>query len=173
MPEQGIFIMAQQKTPSAGIFTLPSDFDKVLYSAQWITKGPAVDAAKMPQPIVGTNYGAEGWAVWQYPKGHKLAGRPAEVATRSGVYILMFRPLSVQEGVNALYGNVSKKHLLREQSGETIAGQAVIDPGILSDSRIRAATGITEFGGDDPQMRMNPEPTGTRVQAQPLATAEA
>lgn len=166
--------MSQSREPSAGIFQLPTDFDKKTLSANWVQKGAAVDAAKMPVPIIGTNYGAEGYQVWQYPKGHKLAGRPCEVATKGGSYILMFRPLTVTQQVNAIYGNVSKRHLIQEQSGRTIAGQPIIDPGMLSDERIRKATGIKEFGGDDEfSVEMNLVQNTNRVEAQPAAMAEA
>lgn len=173
MPQEGIFVLEQSKEPNSGIFTLPLDFDKKAHVSEWVKKGPEVDAKKGPQPIIGTNYGSEGWQVWLYPPGHKMSKRPCEVATKTGPYILMFRPKAVQEQVNALYGNVSKQHLIREQSGESIAGQQITDSGILSDERIKQATGITEFGGDEPKIQMNPVRLSPRIEAPPAATAEA
>lgn len=163
--------MAQKSLPSAGIFTLPTEFNSKDYAAQWAPKGNGVDAMKAPQPIIGTNYGACGWSVWQYPKEHRLGNRPAEVVTKSGPYILMFRPKSVQDDVNAIYGNLSKTHLIREQSGESIAGQTVTDHGILSDERIKKGTGITEFGGETLSVPMNPVSNAPRREASPVATA--
>lgn len=174
MPEEGIFVHNVSKEPTAGVFNLPPEFDKDNYVAEWVKKGSDVDAKKLAQPIVGTNYASQGWTVWTHPQGHRLAGRPAEVPTsKSGVYILMYRPRKIQEQVNALYGNVSKQHLIREQSGQSIAGQIVSDPGMLSDERIKQATGITEFGGEDLQVQMNSVPLARKVQAPPVATAEA
>lgn len=171
--QEGIFVLETSKEPSAGVFTVPQDFDKQRNAIQWAKKGPEVDALRGPQPIIGTNYGAEGWQVWLHPPGHKLAKRPFEVATKTGIYILMYRPKPVQEQVNALYGNVSKQHLVREQAGEQIGGQLVTDAGILSDARIKQATGITEFGGDEPRIIMNTVQLSPRVEAPAAATAEA
>jgi hypothetical protein len=167
-----IFVMNQTKEPSAGIFQLPKEFDTTKYAAQWTKQGSEVDAAQSPQPILGTNYGSVGWKVWQYPSEHKLKGQLAKVPVKNGTYVLMFRPRSVQDSVNAIYGNVSKQHLIREQSGESIAGQLVTDPGILTDDRIRQATGITEFGGEGLRVQMNPISSGRQVEAQPAAQVE-
>lgn len=164
--------MAQKHEASAGVFNLPTTFDKQKYAAHWVKKGNAVDAMKAPQPILGTNYGAEGWSVWQYPNGN-LKGRPAEVTTeKSGVYVLMCRPRSVQDDVNAIYGNVSKQHLIKETTGQSIAGQEIADGGMLTDDMIRKATGITEFGGEDTPVLMNRIRNGVRVEPVPAAEAE-
>jgi hypothetical protein len=171
MGEPNIFVMGRPKEASAGVFTLPAEFDTAKHAAEWVKKGPDVDAKRAAQPILGTNFGAVGWTPWAYPAGHALAKRPAEVTVKGGTYILMCRPRSVQNDVNAIYGNVSKQHLVREQSGQTIAGSPV-EGGMLSDSRIREATGITEFGGEDLRVEMNPVAVAPRVEAQPVATAE-
>lgn len=168
---QGIHVISSaQRGPNAGYFNLPPSFDQKKYVAHWERKGAAVDQRKQVQPILGTNYGSDGWEVWKYPAGHELAGRPAEVALKSGAYILMFRPRSVQESVNAICGNVSKRHLMREARGETIAGQPIADPGILTDEKITQGTGLKEFGEETYQIQLNREPSSPKVEAEPAAT---
>lgn len=157
-------------TPNAGFFTLPVEFNSRHHAAQWVKKGPAVDRAQQVQPIIGTQFGSDGWSVWKYPEGHKLKGRPAEVTLASGQYILMFRPIGVQQASNAIYGNVSKRHLIKEQAGHTIGGQPITDPGILNDERLTMGTGIREFGEESFQMPLNPEPLASKVEAPPVAT---
>lgn len=166
--------MNASKEPSAGVFQLPPEFDKLKYAAEWVKRGAAVDSKKLPQPILGTNHGSEGWTVFTFPKDHRLAGRPAEVPTaKDGVYILMMRPLSVQKDVNAIYGNISKQHLVHQQSGEFIAdpvtGGNNSDRGMLSDARIRQGTGVTEFGGETLNIPMNLVRNVPKVEAEPAA----
>jgi hypothetical protein len=173
MAQEGIFILNQSREPNAGIFQLPQEADKEKFSFQWVKRGGSVDAAKQPQPILGTNMGAEGWSVFLYPKDHKLANRPAEVPTSKDTYILMQRPKSVQADVNAIYGNISKQHLVHQQTGDIIrdpvTGGNNADPGMLTDARIRQATGITEFGGETLQIPMNPVRVNPKVEAEPAA----
>jgi hypothetical protein len=174
MEAENIFVMYREGNTNAGVFALPKEFDTKLYAAEWAKKGADVDAKRGPQPIVGTNFGAVGWKPWLYPEDSKLKGRPCEVAVKNGTYVLLCRPRGVQNDVNAIYGNVSKQHLIREQQGESIAGQPVRDPGMLSDARIRETTGIKEFGGDDRlNIEMNSVAVKTpQVEQAPVATVE-
>ena len=172
MGDANIFVMGKPKETSAGVFTLPLQFSSTEFAAEWVKKGADVDAKRAVQPILGTNLGSVGWEPWLYPDG-KLKGRPAEVTVKNGSYILMCRPRKAQDDVNAIYGNVSKQHLVREQSGETIAGQQPTDSGMLNDQRIKEATGITEFGGEDPKVQFNPvRVQKSQVEAPPIATVE-
>lgn len=174
MSAKGIHVISHEsRGPNAGFFNLPPQFDVKKYAAHWERKGAAVDQRKQVQPIMGTNLGADGWEVWKYPEGHELKGRPAEVALKSGAYILMFRPRDVQDNVNAICGNVSKQHLIREQGGLTVAGQPRenVDPGMLTDPQITKGTGLKEFGEETFQVQMNPTPSSQKVEAGPAATA--
>jgi hypothetical protein len=129
-------ISSAEKGPNAGYFNLPPDFDQKKHAAHWEREGGAVEQRQQVQPILGTNYGADGWQVWKYPAGHELANRICKVTLKSGTYVLMFRPRNVQDNVNAICGNVSKRHLMREQQGMSIAGAPITDPGILNDEQI-------------------------------------
>lgn len=165
-------IAGPSRGPNAGYFNLPPEFDQKKFVSQWSKKGSEVEQAQQVQPIMGTNYGADGWTVWKYPQGHEQAGRLKEVVLKSGTYVLMFRPRPLQEAVNAICGNVSKRHLLSEQRGETLAGKPIPDPGILTDEQIKRGTGLREFGEETFQVQMNPEPSGAKVEAPATSNAE-
>lgn len=165
---EGIITLTGPLAGQEGYFSLPVEFDRKLHVANWVKVGPSVQQAQQIQPIIGTRQAAVGWATWKFPKGHKDAGKPHKVTVKAGEYILMFRPRKVQENVNAIYGNVSKRHLLREQRGETIGGAPVRDPGVLHHERI-TKNGIRDFG-DDYEMNLtpNPEPTSPVVETPPI-----
>lgn len=168
---EGIVTFDAPSGGNAGHFNLPGDFDPKLHAANWVQVGPNVDKAKGVQPILGTNFGAVGWEVWKYPKGHKEAGKPHKVTLSKGEYMLMFRPKSVQENVNAIYGNVSKRHLVRTQT-EAIptAPGATGDEGVLSPARLEAA-GVRDFGNDyEMNIPQNPVKTSPQVDGEPDST---
>lgn len=156
---------------NAGFFQLPLGFDQLKHSANWVPKGPQVEKAQTLQPILGTNKAASGWEVWKHPKGHKEAGKPCTANTSKGEYILMFRPKHVSEAVNAIYGNVSKRHLVRHQGEVTpVAPGADGDRSVLSNAALNQH-GVRDFG-DDYQMNVpqNPETTAAAVTAPPDST---
>lgn len=168
-----IFVMGRAKEANAGAFSLPAEFNREELAAEWVKKGAEVDAKRGAQPILGTNYGSPGWKPWVFPEGHRLKGKNFETSVKTGTYVLMCRKRAIQDDVNALYGNVSKQHLVRETAGETIAGQAPTDLGMLTDQRIREATGIKEFGGDDPKVEFNQvRVRASQVEEPPAATVE-
>jgi len=151
---------------NAGIFQLPVQFDTTKFSANWVAKGPSVDKAQALQPILGTNKAAHGWEVWKYPKGHTNAGKPHSTSTSKAEYVLMFRPKGISEAVNAIYGNVSKRHLVRHQTEAIpVAPAATGDHSVLSDAALRQS-GIRDFG-DDYAMNIpqNPETPAPQVEA--------
>lgn len=171
MPAQPIIGIIDYEGPSgsnAGIFQLPVDFDQRQHSGNWVLKGPDVEKAQGAQPILGTRKAAQGWEVWRFPKGHPQAGKPCTAHASKGEYVLMFRPKSISDMVNAIYGNVSKRHLIRQQ-GESIpnAPQAAVDGSVLTHNKMNQL-GIRDFG-DDYTMNIpqNPEDTAPQIEAGP------
>lgn len=170
---EGIVTLSAPVGGGAGHFTLPSEFNQQLFAAHWALVGPAVESAKQLQPILGTNKAAQGWEVWKFPKGSKNAEKPHKVSVKNGEYVLMFRKKSIQNNVNAIYGNVSKRHLIREQRGESIGGAVIRDPGVLNNERIAKQYNIRDFG-DEYEMNVpeNPETSAPQVVAEPDATGQ-
>lgn len=143
------FTEMPQTEPDAGLFNLPVEFDRAKFAASWVKKGPDVQREAQRQPVLGApGITADGWQVWKDSKG-----KMATVATsKSGEFILMFRPREVQDQVNALYGNVSKGRMLREKlqasavRKETQAGSQ----GMLTSEQLREARmADSEADGDD------------------------
>lgn len=161
---------AAQKA-DAGMFNLPHQFDSTKYASRWQEEGNPTEMDRQPEYIKGTPFVAEGWEIWKYPPDAGLkANSPATVILPKKKYVLLFRPRSVQDGVNALYGNVSKRHLVQEHSGQTIGMQPVADTGMLAPAAIdRHSGGLKEFGGDDSlHLKDNPvELDGARVPQTP------
>lgn len=169
-PIEGIIDYQGPSGGSAGYFELPTEFDQKKMSANWVKVGPMVDKAQQFQPILGTTKAAQGWVVWKYPKGHKTADKPHKVVVSTGEFILMWRPKHISETVNAIYGNVSKRHLVRQQA-ETIPvapGAPADSGGVLTNDRITRESGLRDFG-DDYVMNVpqNPEQTAAQVTAPP------
>ncbi len=161
----------------AGQFNLPTEFDVAQYASRWVKKGNAVEQARQPEPLMGTNKQAAGWELWKYPKTNKekKAGLNCEANLKSGTYMLMFRKRSIQDNVNAIYGNVSKELLMREQRGETVGGAVNTDSGLISDERISKKYGLTEFGDDNGSIALNKiTSSAAKVEADPevVATTE-
>lgn len=132
-----------------GKFALPIEFDSSVLSGGFYAEGQEALAMESPQPILGTAYTAPGWSVWKYPdtvagtkQPHTYAGKPHRVAgTKPGEnFILMCRPLDVQQQVNSLYGELSTDMMVQEIRGETNLAQEG-DPGILINSRLEREIG--------------------------------
>lgn len=128
----------EQAITDSGLFNLPSSFDQKRWAAQWVEEG-SVDSMRQRQPIVGAGATADGWEVWK-PEGSK--GAPHKVKSiNSRTYVLMYRSRHVQDQVNALYGNLSKKFINKEVTGQTVAGEIGQDPGMLTEEHLRQQGG--------------------------------
>lgn len=154
----------------AGQFTLPVNFDQSEHAAKWVKKGNAVNAAAEREYIVGTRMTADGWAIWK-DGATATTGKPHTVHVASGEYILLFRPKSIQNAVNAIYGNVGKERMMSEKKGEQMAGAAVNDPGMLGEDKLARVIGSEGLAGEDGDVKLNPVDFGQRVQAPELQTA--
>lgn len=151
-----------------GPLNLPPEFDRKKHSAKWVKEGPAVAAAAEREWIPSTRMTADGWEVWRHPETKK----PHKVALQSGSHVLLFRSLVVQQAVNAICGNIGKERLSNERKGDTVAGAAPSDPGMLSDQSLNKVIGIEEVEEGD--VNPNPVPgetSGGRVTKSTLKTA--
>lgn len=135
--------MAPNSEPNAGIFNLPTDFNRRDHAALWAKQGAETEARTQREHLEGTNFSADGWAVWKDKKD-----KICTVATRKGdVYVLMFRKRTIQDNVNAIYGDVSKRRVIAEHAGETVGGQALRDSGMISDEQL-SRNQIRDFDGE-------------------------
>ena len=135
-----------------GPLVLPVAFDRKKHAAKWVKEGPAVAAAAEREWIPSTQMTADGWEVWRDPQTNK----PHKVALQSGAHVLLFRARVVQDAVNAICGNIGKERLSSERKGETVAGQAPSDPGLLSDDRLNAVMGVEEADEGDVKPNLVP-----------------
>lgn len=154
-----------------GPLNLPVSFDRKKYAAKWVKEGPAVSAAAEREWIPGTDITADGWQVWR--DGDTIAdGKPCKVPLQSGVHVLLCRSRVVQDGVNAVCGNIGKERLKQERAGETTGGVPIEDPGLLSDDRIAKVTGAHEqLEPGDVIMNPVPEVEYSRIETPMLKTA--
>lgn len=134
----------------AGLFNLPPGFDSKKYAAEWVEEGQVM-FKKQRQSIPETGMSADGWDVYKHTTDESKTGkRYTVVNSKNKTFVLMVRPRQVQDDVNALCGNVSKKRIQREIKGETVAGNAPADSGILPEHRLGGADGGSfEAGGGD------------------------
>lgn len=130
----------------AGIFNLPPTFDTKVYAAEWVEEGQ-VAQKQMRQVLPQTGMSADGWEVWKLNPKDK---RTETHGSGKKVFVLMCRPRSIQNQVNALYGNVSKKLLNSEVAGQSkvavsatppgqgapAGGMQAQDPGMISEDRV-------------------------------------
>ena len=133
---------AKGKAPSAGIFELPPDFPQDKFASNFVKKGNDVKAAEQDEQLLGTQFIADGWAVWK-----RTDGTYHQVTISTGTYILMCRDRKVQLEVNRAFGNLSRERMMSEQRGETIAGSTNSDSGMLSADRLPRERDL-EFAGD-------------------------
>lgn len=78
-------------------------------------------------------------------KEHPLKGKVHTVPSmeQHGItYVLMYRPIEVQQQVNEVYGLLSIDHMTAEVRGETINGAPRDDTGMLGEQQLRAARNI-------------------------------
>lgn len=107
----------------------PPQFDDVKFVGKWVKQGPAVVQAGQPQFLEG-NFKVAGWQVWKHQ------GKPCVRGLSSGLFILMYRPKELQNAVSAICGNISRAKIMREQNGESVAGDQNSDRGILTPDRL-------------------------------------
>jgi len=124
---------------SRGLLELPKEFDKGRFAAKWCKVGADSEKAKQRQ-LVDAEIGAQidGWSVWKHPR----TNQPHKVALAAGLHVLMFRPKALQQVYNALTGNASRKRLIKEQTGETVSGQAP-QHGMLTEEVLRQMPGLS------------------------------
>lgn len=156
-----------QAYETVGPLTLPASFDRKLYAAKWVKKGPAVAAAAEREWIPGTRLSADGWLVWKDGET-PTTGKPYTVHLSSGEHVLLFRLREIQDAVNAICGNIGKERLLQEKRGETTGGVPIADPGMLSDDRLTKVIGKEELGDGEVTMNKIPNVGRQRVEVPPL-----
>lgn len=148
--------------PDAGIFNLPPGFDTKKWAVEWVEESQVV-FKQQRQPIIGTGKSADGWTIYHppVPEGETAPKRRDAIKVVNGkskTFVLMVRPKLIQDQVNALYGNLSKSRISREIKGETVAGQAIEDSGMLPEQRLReTGEGGTFEEGDT---KLNAIPSG-------------
>jgi hypothetical protein len=153
----------------AGMFNLPPKFDQTKLAAEWVEEGQ-VQMKRQRQALPQTGMSADGWEIWKAAPGD---GPTIVHTSGSRKFVLMCRDKAIQEQVNALYGNVSKKILEREIKGETVTGAtgAVQDPGILTEQRLKNVLGGDFSGGGDTQPNAVPPAKEKAFESVEAATA--
>jgi len=147
-PVEGITPLMGPRGANAGIFQLPPSFDRRLHSAQWAEVGVEAEFLQQPQILHGLNLQAVGWQIWKDP----ATGNERKVTTRGAKgqgsqYVLMFRPRTVQEEVNALYGDKSKASIYKTRTGEmtpAVEGIKPVTSGMLGEEELRKMDGELE-----------------------------
>ena len=137
-------ISAPSQQSDAGIFNLPPGFDKNKHAAEWV-ESSQVEFKKQRQVLPQTRFTADGW------EPYKVEGAKTAFTVTAGngkKYVLMVRPRVLQDQVNALFGNVSKDQIRREQKGDTVAGAVPQDPGMLTEQRLRTVAGEGSVTGE-------------------------
>lgn len=138
---------------NAGMFNLPPAFDTKKFAASWVDEGQ-VEQKQQRETLVGTQLSADGWKVWK--KDAKDDATKVHGSNKK-IYILMCRPRKIQDQVNAIYGDVSKKAFNREVAGETAAGEALQDSGILTEQRLKRVVAGEASLAEDSQLPLNEE----------------
>lgn len=141
---------------------LPFEFDSKRFASAYHPKGAGVNAARGVQNILGTQYSAPGWQVWTYPKErgtgimdektgdekmekHPMAGQPHEVTLAGGkesggTYVLMFRPIEIQDQVNLVCALRSREMMEADLRGVTVGGNTP-DTGLVTEQVLRKQMG--------------------------------
>lgn len=137
----------------AGIFNLPHGFDVKKWAAEWVEESQ-VAFKQQRQSVPDTGMSADGWEIYK----HEDSKKPYKVVNgKDKTFVLMVRPRIIQDQVNALCGNVSKQRISREIKGETVAGNAPVDSGMLPESRLKETGEGSSFEGGDTQLNAIPE----------------
>lgn len=157
-------IKQPQGAPDAGLFNLPPGFDTKKWAVEWVPEDQVV-FKQQRQSIPDSGMSADGWVVYhpsvsdeeQSKKGRKEATKV--VNGKSKTFVLMVRPRIIQDQVNALCGNISKSRIVREVKGETVAGNAQSDSGILTEQRLRETQEGGSFEGGSGDVTPNEIPS--------------
>jgi hypothetical protein len=144
---------------AAGRFTLPVGFNHKKWAPQWV-KDSNVSHMTGRQYLQGIPATADGWTPYtgeDKTRREKIREVSVEEGGKTVKYVLMVRPREVQDAVNAIYGNLGKERAAQEQNGESVAGAALQDPGMLPINRMRKL-GLDdgEVERSESQFRMNP-----------------
>lgn len=141
--------------PVGGRFSLPAEFDIKKFASAFYEEGNEQVSMEAEQRVLGTPYMAAGWQIWKYPAfingtktKHPKAGKPHRVSSNvhdKPDYVLMFRCAEVQKAVSKEYGELSRRNMVQEISGNHVSAGGD-DPGMLSEKRLQAKIG--EEGGD-------------------------
>lgn len=149
--------------PDAGLFNVPPNFPIERFAVEWVEEGMRI-FKEQRQYIPDSGMSADGWTVYKGVErdednnitGLSIKGKPITVTTaKNKTFVLMVRPKQIQVEVNALCGNVSKKRIRREVSGETVAGNAPIDTGILTEQQLKASHEGGSFENEVGDTQMN------------------
>lgn len=126
---------------NAAEFNLPPEFDRQKWSAYWVEDGPKVQEVAQREWLNGaSNVTADGWEVWKGPDK-----KPRKVVSGKKTYVLTCRLRSVQNSVNAIYGNVGKLRAMAEKREDPVAVDGRRDPGVLGDARLQRIMGQSEI----------------------------
>lgn len=161
---------------SPGPLTPPMEFDRDKYVSKWAKEGRDIEMITgQREPLMGTKFTADAWQVWHYPKGHEAAGKICKIPLSGGTFVLLYRDKTVQQAVNAIYGNVGKERLKQERLRVTATSD--VDPrlnphdsGILDDATIKARAERESWDGEGevtPNLVPGMKSSG-RVQRPPL-----
>lgn len=152
-----------------GRFALPMEFDQNQFASAFVPDGNEVMAMQTDQPVQGTGYVADGWKVWKYPdkqttpklddtgkptkvfEDHPMKGKSHKVHSQDAhgpVYVLMYRPIEIQQQVNEIYGLLSIDNMTAEARGETIAGAPIDDKGMLNERRLASTHVDADIAAD-------------------------
>lgn len=129
-----------------GRFSLPQGFDGEKFASAFVPEGNEVQAMQTDQPVIGTGYVSDGWQVWKNStdQPHKVHDRDQN----GPVYVLMFRPIEVQQQVNEAYGLLSIDQMTAEVRGDTIGGKPADDRGMLNEKRLASTHVDADLAAD-------------------------
>ncbi len=130
-------------------FALPPGFDEKKFASRWALDGPEVQEAQQPEVLAYANAKAQGWSVWHPEKTKDVCTR----VVGKHKYILMFRPIALQEAVTLCYAAESRGRVNLELKGETNHANDGGDAGILSAADLKR---YGKLNGDDTEELLPP-----------------
>lgn len=123
-------------------FALPPGFDTSKYASAWIEEGPQVQEAMQEVYLESEGVKAQGWQIFKIMKPKKVSDEkdekskpemvPCTRAIGKAVYVLMYRPKKLQQALNIIYANQSRRLVQQEIRGDTVAANESGDPGIIT-----------------------------------------
>lgn len=134
---EGLEAVTSPVNVNKGHLEMPVEFDQNRFVGAWFKRGPQANKMRQPEVLGGAQIKAAGWSVWKDSKG-----RTCQRSLSSGVYILMFRPKNLQQAIQKIYGNESRRRMVQEASGQTVAGDINQDSGILTNSVLSRMPGL-------------------------------